>query len=201
MSLVLEMKRGVFEVGRALRRPEELAVRWRDREEERDAPTRVIFFVLFLAAVLGLAGYGLTMGMHKDALQMLISAAKAPLAAGTAWAVALPALYVVNSATGSKLDASTTVLAALTTCSFGALAMLAGVPVNWFFTIALPYTATRWAVNILVFTGVGIAMIDVFVRVMRALEPDRDRAAAYLWLGLVGVIGCELMILLDLFKL
>jgi hypothetical protein len=140
------------------------------------------------------------MGLHKGALGMLIAAGKAPFAAGMAWAVALPALYIANSAGGSKLDLSTTVLAALATCSFGALAMLAGVPVNWFFTLALPYAFTRWLVNITVFAGVGVAMTDVFVRIMRALEPDRDRAAAYMWLGLVGIIGTELMVILDLFS-
>jgi hypothetical protein len=201
MALVLDLRTGVLEVGRALRRPEELATRWRDRyTKTAEAPTRAVFGVLFATAVLGLAAYGLTMGLHKGAVGMLIAAVKAPLAAGAAWCIALPALYIVNSASGSRLDASTTMLAALATCSFGSLAMLAGVPVNWFFTLALPFTAMRFIVNILVFTGVGVAMTDVFVRTMRALEPDRDRGGAYLWLGLVGVIGCELMILLDLFN-
>lgn len=202
MNVAIELKRGMHEVGLALRRPEDLARRWRDRIESPDrAPGKAIFPVLVMTAILGLAAYGLTMGMHRgDALTMLLAGAKAPLAAGTAWAVALPALYIINSATGSRLDASTTVLAALTTCSFGALAMLAGVSVNWFFTLALPYTAVRWLVSITIFAGVGIAMTDVFLRIMLALEPDRRRATPYLWLGLVGVIGTEMMVLLNMFN-
>jgi hypothetical protein len=192
---------GFIEVGQAVRRPERLAMRWRDRTKApAEAPPPSVFVALFLTAVLGLAAYGLTMGLHLDADAMLLAAAKAPFAAGTAWSVALPSLYILNSALGSKLDASTTMLAALTTCSFGALAMLAGVPVNWFFTLALPYQAMRWLVNIVIFTGVGIAMTDTFMRVMGALEPKRTRAVAILWLGLVGIIGCELMALLELFN-
>jgi hypothetical protein len=191
---------GFIEVGHAVRRPELLATRWRDRRERpADAPPASVFAALLVTAILGLAAYGLTMGLHLGPNAMLLAAAKAPFAAGTAWAIALPSLYILNSALGSKLDASTTMLAALTTCSFGALAMLASVPINWFFTLALPITAIRWLISVVVFTGVGIAMTDTFLRVMSALEPKRTRAIAILWLGLVGIIGTELMILLDLF--
>lgn len=192
---------GFSEVGQSIRRPEQLATRWRDRAAAPGrAPPSAIFVALLATAILGLSAYGLTMGLHRGTTAMLLAAAKAPVAAGTAWAVALPALYVFNSAAGSKLDASTTVLAALITCAFGALAMLAGVPVNWFFTVAVPFTPVRWGINLLIFAGVGVAMTDTFLRVMRALEPDRSRAPAFLWLGLVGVIGAELMILLELFR-
>ena len=195
-----ELYFGFLEVGRAIRRPEALAQRWRDRLMlPEDAPTPVIFVTLTITAIFGLAAYGLTMGMHHGAEGMLAAAYKAPLAAGTGWAVALPSLYIVKSTLGSKLDASTTALAALITCSFGALAMLAGAPVSWFFTIALPYTPIRWFVNIIIFIGVGIAMTDVFLRVMRELAPDESRATAFLWLGLVGTLGAELMALLNLF--
>lgn len=191
---------GFVEVGRALRRPEALAQRWRDRSLlPEDAPPPAIFVTLTITAIFGLAAYGLTMGMHRGADGMLLAAVKAPLAAGTAWAVALPSLYIVKSTLGSKLDASTTALAALITCSFGALAMLAGAPVSWFFTIAMPYTAIRFLVNFIIFAGVGIAMIDVFMRVMAELAPKESRYTAFFWLGLVSALGTELMILLDLF--
>jgi hypothetical protein len=197
---VLTLKRGIHEVGLAVRRPEELARRWRDRATAPDqSPPAVVFAVLLAVAILGLAAYGLTMGLHRGADAMLLSALKAPFAAGTAWGVTLPALYILNSVSGSKLDQSTTLLAALITCSFGSLAMLAGVPVNWFFTLALPWTATRWLVNAVIFAGVGVAMTDVFLRTMRALEPEKDRSVAVTWLLLIGVIGTELMVLVDLF--
>ncbi|HZN92121.1 MAG TPA: hypothetical protein VFB81_05430, partial [Myxococcales bacterium] len=159
----------------------------------------LVFPILLANAILGLAAYGLTMGLHLGVGGMVAAAIKAPFAAGLAWTLALPALYIINSSLGSKLDWSTTVLAALATVSFGALAMLASVPVNWFFSLAVPFTSVRVAVSILVFSAVGICMVDVFLRVMKALEPERSRAFAVIWLLLVAVIGAELMTLVDLF--
>ena len=200
MSTALQLRRGIVEIGLALRRPEQLALRWRDRHQNAaDAPPRLVFPILLANAVLGLAAYGLTMGLHLGVGGMVAGAMKAPFAAGLAWTVALPALYIINSSLGSKLDASTTLLAALATVSFGALAMLASVPVNWFFSLALPYTSVRTAVNVMVFASVGICMVDVFLRVMKALEPNRGRGFAVIWLLLVGVIGAELMVLVDVF--
>jgi hypothetical protein len=54
-------------------------------------------------------------------------------------------------------------------------------------------------VNVLVFCGVGVCMADVFLRTLRALEPERSRAFGALWLALVAVIGAELMALFSLF--
>lgn len=197
-----ELREGVSEVGRALRRPEALAERWRDRHlQPEQAPRPLVFALLLLTAFFGLAGYGLTMGLHLGAAGMLLAALKAPTAAGAAWVVTTPALHVVNAWTGSRLDASTTVLAALLTCSFGALAMLAGAPLNWFFSVSLPLAAVRAAVSLLVFGGVGVAMTDVFLRVMRAIEPGSSALTRWLWLALIGAIGTQLMILLDLFQL
>jgi hypothetical protein len=197
----VQLREGIAEIGFALRRPEELAVRWRDRHAGRAAaPPGVVFPLLLATAILGLAAYGLTMGLHQGVTGMALGAIRAPFAAGLAWTVALPALYIINSSLGSKLDASTTLLAALTTVSFGALAMLASVPVSWFFHLALPFEWVRMAVHLMVFSGVGVCMVDVFLRVMKALEPDRGRAYAVVWLALVGVIGCELMVLVKLFN-
>jgi uncharacterized membrane protein len=78
--------------------------------------------------------------------------------------------------------------------------MLASVPINWFFGITLPHEATRLIVNLVVFTGVSVSMVDVFLRIMKALEPTRSRLFALVWLGLVAVIGGELMILLKVFS-
>ena len=200
MSTALQLRRGIVEIGLALRRPEQLALRWRDRNQSAaDAPPGLVFPILLANAILGLAAYGLTMGLHLGVGGMVAAAIKAPFAAGLAWTLALPALYIINSSLGSKLDWSTTVLAALATVSFGALAMLASVPVNWFFSLAVPFTSVRVAVSILVFSAVGICMVDVFLRVMKALEPERSRAFAVIWLLLVAVIGAELMTLVDLF--
>jgi hypothetical protein len=197
--VLVDLRDSIREVGLALRRPEALAVRWRDRKTLATVKP-LVFPVLLVNAIAGLAAYGLTLGLDRGVNGMLLGAFKAPLAAGTAWALALPALYILNSALGSKLDGSTTLLAALVTVSFGALAMLASVPINWFFTLASPWPPTRWLVNLTIFAGVGVCMIDVFLRVMKALEPDRHRVFAVMWLGLVGVIGTELMAIVRLFN-
>jgi hypothetical protein len=118
----------------------------------------------------------------------------------------LPTLYIFNSLSGSRLSANTTLLAVLVTVSWGGLAMIASVPISWFFNVALPVILpTRFVapavlcVNLVVFSGVGVAMIDVFGRVMARLEPDRGRSP--LWcLGLVAVIGSELFYALGLFN-
>jgi hypothetical protein len=199
VNLAQEIRIGVHEIGVALRRPEELALRWRDRGQDATL-TAAVFPLLLATAALGLAAYGLTMGLHAGPAGMLASAIRAPLAAGAAWTIALPALYIINTILGSRLDASTTTLAALATVSFGALAMLASVPINWFFAVTLPYAPVRLGVNLAVFAGVGVCMVDVFLRVMKALEPDRSRTYALIWLALVGVIGAELMVLLHVFE-
>lgn len=196
MTLSGEIRAGIHEIGIAVRRPEEFALRWRDGKAFLARPS-VIVPVLIINAVLGFAAYGLTIGLHGGALAM-VKQAFLCAACGAAWLVALPALYVINSLLGSRLNASTTMLAALVTISFGALAILASVPVTWFFAVALPSTAVnvQIAVQVLAFAGVSFCMVDVFLRVMRALEPNRQPAYAFIWLCLVGTLGLELMNLL-----
>ena len=77
--------------------------------------------------------------------------------------------------------------------------MLASIPIAWFFTITLPYPRAVLVVHLAVFTAVGVAMIDVFCRVMESLEPGRGRWPG-LWLTLVGAIGGELFYAFDLFR-
>jgi hypothetical protein len=198
VTLLERMQTGLGDVGEALRRPEEFVVRWRDRGPQA-RPSRAVFVVLLVNAALGLAAYGLSLDLHHGAAGMALAALKLPLVAGAAWAVALPALYIINTSLGSDLDWSTTALAALTTVSFGALAMLASVPINWFFGLALDYPLVRALVNAVIFAGVGVCMIDVFLRVMKALEPMRSRLYGLVWLALVATIGAELAVLFTLF--
>jgi hypothetical protein len=192
------LKDTLIEVGTAVRRPEQLARRWQQRGE--DAPPVAVFAVLLINATVGVAIYGLTMQMHRGPGGMVDGALLTPLAAGLAWCIAFPALYIIRRLLGSKIDFSSTALAAIITVSFGASAMLASVPINWFFTLTLPWTEVRWLVNIVVFAGVSFCMSDVFLRVMRELEPDRSHFFAYLWLALLGVIGAELFYLFDIFN-
>src|SRR5262245_61000215 len=122
-------------VGLALREPEEFALRGH-RGEARYAVG--VWIALGFTAVLGTTVYGMTMGLRPGPQAVVEKAALYTLAAGLAWAIPLPALYILNSFAGSKLRPSTTLLAALVTTSWGGLAMIASVPINWFFSTALP---------------------------------------------------------------
>lgn len=190
------LRAGLRHVGQALRDPESFAARWNDGEARY---RWWVWGALLATAAGGTAAYGLTMGLLGGATDVLYKGAGLTVAAGIAWAVPLPALYILNSLSGSRLPASSTLLAALVTVSWGGLAMLASIPVNWFFSTAIPHPGFVLLVNLVVFTGVGIAMSDVFQRVMARLEPDRGRAPAW-WLLLVTAIGCELFYFLGLFQ-
>src|SRR5947207_13042049 len=113
----------------------------------------------------------MTMGLLSGTKQMFLCGLSCTAAAGIAWSLPLPALYILNSLSGSRLRASTTFLAALVTTSWGGLAMIASIPIAWFFTIASwPFGISPrlmvLVVHLVIFTGVGVAMIDVFSRVM-----------------------------------
>jgi hypothetical protein len=186
---------GLAHVGQALRELEAFALRW-----HREAAPYAwwVFAALGLTAVAGTVSYGLTLGILGGPRRMAACALACTAAAGTAWAVPLPALYILNSLSGSRLRASTTLLAALVTTSWGGLALMASVPIGWFFTAAVPVSGFVLLVNLVVFAGVGAAMVDVFGRVMERLEPARGRAPGW-WLVLVGAIGGELFYAFGLF--
>src|SRR5262245_55808538 len=182
-------------IGEALREPEAFTARW----HERGSPYAWwVFAALALTAIVGTTTYGMTMGVLGGPHTMLRQGLACTLAAGIAWSLPLPALYILNSLTGSRLRPSTTFLAALVTTSWGGLALIASIPINLFFSTALPYPATVLAINLIVFAGVGVAMIDVFCRVMERLEPERGRGPAW-WLALVGTLGAELFYAFGLF--
>jgi hypothetical protein len=194
----LSLRQAAAEVGMAIRRPEQLALRW---QHGHARILRPLLTLLLANAFFGLAVYGATMQLHNGAARMLQAALLAPIAAGAAWTIALPALYILNAAFGSALRLGPTILAASVTVCFGAWAMLASVPVNWFFSLAAPYALTRLLSNVVIFSGVGLCMTDVFVRVLAALEPGRSRWYGITWVGLISVIGMELFSLLGIFEL
>ncbi len=196
MTETLNFRGALMEVGLAIRRPEALTLKWVD---ESDKNIRTLIVTFLLNAVFGVAVYGLSMKMHAGLDAMLWAAFLTPLAAGGAWTIAMPALYILNSATGSKITLTSTILLASVTVCFGSWAMLASVPINWFFTLALPYDSIRLAVNLIVFFGVGACMRDVFVRVLKAVEPERSSFFGYLWLTLLSIIGIELFYLFGIF--
>src|SRR5262245_58298641 len=150
-------------VFQALQEPEGFALRW----HQEGAPYRqTVFVALALTAIAGTTFYGMTMGILGGAGRMAECALYFTAAAGFGWCLPLPALYILNSVSGSRLRASTTLLAALVTTSWGGLAMIASIPINWFFTVAFAECSDNvrsillLLVNLVVFTGVGIAMMD-----------------------------------------
>jgi hypothetical protein len=191
-----QIRLGIGHVGRALREPEDFADRWRTGEAHYGG---WVWLSLLATAILGTTTYGMTMGLLGGPGDVFIKAITCTAAAGIAWTLALPALYILNSLAGSKLSMSTTVLAALVTVSWGGLAMIASIPINWFFTTAIPAPAFVLLVNLVVFAGVGVSMADVLKRVMRRLEPGRHGAYPAWWLCLVAAIGTELFVHLGLF--
>src|SRR4051812_49102815 len=186
---------GLRHVGQALEEPEAFALRW---HEKGAVYPWWVFAALTLTACAGTTAYGITMGLLGGPEKMIVNGLTLTFAAGVAWGLPLPALYILNSLAGSRLRPSTTLLAALVTTSWGGLALIASVPINWFFTVAVPYPGFVLLVNLVVFGGVGVAMVDVFSRLMAALEPARGRLPA-VWLGLVGVVGGELFYAFGLF--
>jgi hypothetical protein len=199
-----QLRSGLAHVGIALREPEEFARRWHGGEVPY---SWWIFAALALTAILGTTTYGLTMGLLGGPRTIILDALRCTAAAGLSWGIALPSLYIFNSLSGSRLGASTTLLAALVTTSWGGLAMIASIPINWFFTVALSDlvadpSRVAWlvrGVNLVVFTGVGVSMVDIFGRVMEVLEPERGRWPV-LWLAVVAAIGGELFYAFGLFQ-
>src|SRR5437660_1279402 len=155
----IRLRSSIAHVGEALREPEAFALRWHREGAPYDWS---VFAALALTAIVGTTTYGMTMGLLGGTRQMFASGLYCTAAAGIAWSLPLPALYILNSLSGSRLRASTTFLAALVTTSWGGLAMIAAIPLNWFFTVALPYPAMLLVVNLLIFAAVGVAMTDVF---------------------------------------
>ena len=190
------LRSSVSHVGQALRDPEAFALAW----NTGDVRYRWwVWCALAATAILGTTTYGMTMGLLGGSVEMFRKGLACTAAAGLAWAIPLPALYILNSLNGSRLPASSTLLAALVTTSWGGLAMIASIPINWFFTAAVPHNGFIFVLNVIVFTGVGVAMIDTFQRVMIRLEPRRHSAPTW-WLVLVGMIGLELFYAFHLFE-
>jgi hypothetical protein len=190
------LRAGISHVGLALRDPEDFAAAWNRGETLYRWP---VWAALFATAIVGTTTYGMTMGLLGGSASIVTKGIICTLAAGLAWAIPLPALYILNSFSGSRLSASSTLLAALVTVSWGGLAMIASIPINWFFTVAIPHPRLVLVVNLIVFAGVGVSMTDVFGRVMERLEPTRGMTPVW-WLAIVAAIGMELFYFFGLFQ-
>lgn len=198
MSDIRTIRRSISEIGEAVRHPRDLARRWRSRELE--APPALLVALLLANGVVGMAAYGVTMKMHLGLHGMLEGAFFTPLAAGLAWCISLPALYIGKRLLGSTVRFGEVLFTASITVSFGSSAMLASAPVNWFFTLATPWTAARLAVNVLIFVGVGFCMRDVLWRAAEELFDDGPGLYAGVWLALHVTIGVELFVAFGVFQ-
>lgn len=177
----------------ALRDPEAFTLKWRDQ------PPTSILAALSGTAAFGVALYGAAMHAFQGADAMLYNALGAAGMAGAAWGATIPALFVLGSLSGSRLSLRGVLLATLVTVSFSGLAMLASIPVLWFIELCAPWEPVRYLANVVIFGGVGLSMLDVHLRVGKALEGARFRHFA--WLGLLGVLGAELFWVAGLWNL
>jgi len=181
----------------ALRDPESLLRAWRDHGT-RAYPASLFAFLLGVTAA-ATAAYGLTMGLPLGWQVALERAITFTLAAGAAWIVALPTLYIAGNILGHKLEASTTVLAATLTVHYGSLAMLASIPIHLLFAAVFANATVTFLINLVIFTGVGLCAADVLLRSIDVVDPTA-RPFAVRWLVLLGVIGAELFSLAGIFR-
>ncbi|TNE47625.1 MAG: hypothetical protein EP343_18880 [Deltaproteobacteria bacterium] len=193
------------ELGECLRHPEATALRWFQRNKAQDTssvsstpstlsrlPSVGLFTMLVGYIVVGMAAYGFAMHMHKGTEAMLQTAWLLPSTFGVAWLLASPSLYIINTALGSELDLSTTLLVLLITLGLGSLAMLTLVPIHWFFSITLHHHHPQYWIRVASLVLVGLCMTDVFLRIMRTLEPKKNPAFAIVWILLVSLISFEM---------
>src|SRR5262249_1007225 len=111
-----DLRLGIRQVVVALRDPEAFAVAWNKGEKTYQWP---VWLALLATAIVGTTTYGMTMGLLGGAGDIFFKGFICTLAAGLAWAIPLPALYILNSLSGSRLPASSTLLATLVTVSWG----------------------------------------------------------------------------------
>jgi len=194
------LRASAAQVGLALKEPEAFALHW----HRAGTPYPVaVFAALALTAMIGTTTYGMIMGLLGGPHRMFASGLYCTVAAGVAWGLSLPALYILNSLTGSGC--------APVRRFWPPWLPQAGAAWRWLPASRLPGSSplpcpggpyllpppvarngsARRASDRL--HRVGVSMADVFCRVMRALEPQRGAWPAF-WLILVGVIGAELFI-------
>ena len=148
-----------------------------------------VWIALVLTAIVGTTTYGMTMGILGGVERILLAGLSCTLAAGLAWGIPLPALYILNSMSGSRLSDQFD-------SARGAGHDKLGRPGD---DRVDPYQLVlhrRRAIRAIhpcsepgcVCRRPAMAMIDVFGRVMQKLEPARGRLPA-MWLILVAAIG------------
>lgn len=181
----------------ALRNPEGLLRTWRDHGT--GAYPASLFFMLLGITAASTAAYGFVMALPLGLSVALARAVAFTAAAGTAWIVTLPTLYIAGNVLGHRLEASTTILAATLTVHYGALAMLASIPIHLLFAAVFESPTVNFLINIVIFTGVGFCASDVLLRAIEIVDPTARRFAAR-WLVLLGILGAELFAYAGIFQ-
>jgi len=95
------LQTGIRHVGLALRDPEEFAVAWNRGTVVYRWP---VWAGLLATAIVGTTTYGMSMGLLGGADAVLYKGFICTVSAGLAWAIPLPALYILNSLSGSRLS-------------------------------------------------------------------------------------------------
>jgi hypothetical protein len=109
-------------LAQAFRDPELFVLRWHHGGHSYPS---TVFLLLAGIALLGTAAYGTLLGIPGDPGRVLECSLLFTLAAAISWFAPLPAVYILNSLSGSRLRLSTTFLAASLTASWGGLGFLA----------------------------------------------------------------------------
>jgi hypothetical protein len=151
---------------------------------------------LLLVAGLGVATWGAALHLPNGVPAMTRGALAAASACTLAWISSLPTLLILGSILGSRLPFAVVLRASVVTVTFAGLALLASVPVLWYFELAAPQL--RLPIALMTLAGVGASMLEVFSRIMAQLEGARlwNR----LWLLLLASIGAELFFAFGLFS-
>lgn len=153
---------------------------------------------LAAAASVGISGWGGMIHWHEGVGAVLWGALHALLVAGLSWAIAIPALIVLSSLSGSKLPTVRLVHASLMTVCFGGLAFLSSVPVIGLVEVVSGHDVfARVASNTLAVLGVGACSAFIFFRLADDLE---GLGLVHLaWMGVFGTLFIEIAYLTDLF--
>jgi hypothetical protein len=152
--------------------------------------------VLAGLAVTGAFAYGAVAHAGPGLSGAAHGALAAVAAAAGAVVLAFPALHIFGTILGARIGLRRLCLLVGHAAGFGGAALLAGVPVVWFFGLALPDSHLRELVTLAVPLLAGLGTASVFLSVVRAADPDRSLVFDASWLLLCAVLTAELGFLL-----
>lgn len=159
----------------------------------------VVFLLLAGIALLGTAAYGVLLGIPGRLSQVSQSGLLFASASALAWATPLPAVYILNSLSGSRLRLGTTFLAALVTASWGGLGFLVLLPISALVMLSISSPSAILIAHLATIALVGVCMAIVYDRLQVGLEPHRGSGRSW-WLWLFVLLQVELLYAFGLVK-